>query len=498
VISVILCAAGKGVRLYCETQELPKPLLFYKTRPIIAHLIDTYQKLSDDIIVVISNDRFGNILRAWLSDYYENPIWLKFVVQPTPSGTNNAVALALKEVKNTHCIYGWADYNINSETFYKSFKEDEDTFYTADIECRFGPKNGRIVQETSNPGFIGLYYLTEIPILDPSKEDFIENFLDQEIKTQHISITSIGNLSEFIQNKPYHRAPTRYFNNIEITNDTVIKTALTKSAIELQQKEVNWYKNAPKSLKNYIPKYEYKKETNQLILEKIDGKNLSEVKLDANFWRVKLPALLISLHQNKVPVEPASCIDTYIIKPNKRFDAVKKTINAWFGDKIIINGEDYTDFQFPKTPIDLIPKNFAYLHGDIQFSNLMINKSGNLKLIDPRGYFGHTLLYGDPAYDIAKLLYAIDGYHRINEGKFAVHKMNNNTILIHQSDILDDDMKWFFSFAMETYKISKEKLDFLIFGIWLSLTSYIINDPAAIIASFCKAMIRSRSSILDG
>jgi hypothetical protein len=496
-LSTIIVGAGLGKRMLTETLEFPKPLILYNKLPIIAHLIDTYRKLSDDIVIVISNDRFGNILQAWLSDYYENPIWLKFVVQITASGTNNAVALALQEVKNTHCIYGWADYIINSETFYKSFKEDEDAFYTADIECRFGSKDGKIVQEVSNPGFVGLYYLTEIPTLDLYKEDFIENFLDQEIKTKHINITSIGNLSEFIKNKPYQKTSTRYFNNIEFTSDSVVKTALTPAAIQLQQKEINWYKNAPKSLKNYIPKYEYKQEANQLILERIEGKNLSEAKLTSNFWRVKLPALLISLHRSKTNIDAASCIDTYITKPNQRLNKVKNIIQAWFGDKIIINGKDYTDFKFPQTPVDLIPKNFTFIHGDLTFSNMMMDKDNNLKIIDPRGYFGNTLLYGDPAYDIAKLLYAVDGYHKINEGKFAVHKTKNDTILIHHTNPMDVDMKWFFDWSMEFYNINKEKLDFLLFGIWLSLTSYIINDPLAIIASFCKAMIRSGESILD-
>jgi thiamine kinase-like enzyme/UTP-glucose-1-phosphate uridylyltransferase len=494
VISVILACAGKGIRLYSESLELPKPLLFYKSKPIIAHLIDIYRQISNDIIVVISNDRFGTILKSWLQDYYETPPWLRFVVQPQPAGTNDAVGRALGIVIHKHILVSWGDIIPNSEDFLNSFSGQRSVFYTADIDCRFGIKNNTIVQEQSRPGFLGIYYLTEKPNINPSKEDFIENFIGQEITTKQIDVISIGNLSEFIQNKPYKKTPTRYFNKLEFTESVVIKTPLTSAAEDLQSKEINWYNNSSKVLKSYLPKYNI--ENNKLILERINGKNLSEVKLTSEFWRIKLPALLISLHQKKVSVDPASCIDTYILKPNQRFDKVKNTIKAWFGDKIIINGKDYTKWSFPNTPADLIPKNFTFIHGDLQFSNMRMDTNNNLKVIDPRGYFGHTLLYGDPAYDIAKLLYAIDGYHRVNEGKFAVHNTKNGTILIHQSDYISDDIKWFFSWAQETYKISKEKLDFLVFGIWLSLTSYIINDPLAIIASFCKAMIRSKEGVL--
>ena len=148
-------------------------------------------------------------------------------------------------------------------------------------------------------------------------------------------------------------------------------------------------------------------------------------------------------------------------------------------------------------PCDLVPDHFTFIHGDLQFSNTMMDNNGNLKVIDPRGYFGDTLLYGDPAYDIAKLLYAVDNYHKINEREFSIHKLDNgSTLLVHESSLISKDIEYFVKWALDNYEISKEKLNFILFSIWLSLTSYIINDPAAVIASYSKAMIRSKKFLI--
>ena len=58
------------------------------------------------------------------------------------------------------------------------------------------------------------------------------------------------------------------------------------------------------------------------------------------------------------------------------------------------------------------------------------------------------------------------------------------------------DIEYFVKWALDNYEISKEKLNFILFSIWLSLTSYIINDPAAVIASYSKAMIRSKKFLI--
>lgn len=54
------------------------------------------------------------------------------------------------------------------------------------------------------------------------------------------------------------------------------------------------------------------------------------------------------------------------------------------------------------------------IHGDLCFSNILYGQnpiSGDvvLKFIDPRGSFGDQIIYGDPYYDLAKLLHSCEG-----------------------------------------------------------------------------------------
>ena len=55
-------------------------------------------------------------------------------------------------------------------------------------------------------------------------------------------------------------------------------------------------------------------------------------------------------------------------------------------------------------------KPFSLIHGDMCFSNVLRSKrKGIIKFIDPRGSFGSKGIYGDPKYDIAKLLHSFEG-----------------------------------------------------------------------------------------
>jgi hypothetical protein len=69
-------------------------------------------------------------------------------------------------------------------------------------------------------------------------------------------------------------------------------------------------------------------------------------------------------------------------------------------------------------------------------------------------------------------------------------------VLVHYPYEINSDILYFFDWACDTYHISYDKLNFLLFGIWLSLTSYIHDNPLAIIASYCKALMRSKYPIL--
>jgi len=65
---------------------------------------------------------------------------------------------------------------------------------------------------------------------------------------------------------------------------------------------------------------------------------------------------------------------------------------------------------------------FSVIHGDMCFSNILYDEDRDIiKFIDPRGSFGEKGIYGDPLYDVAKLIHSFSGlYEYIIYDKFNV------------------------------------------------------------------------------
>ena len=112
----------------------------------------------------------------------------------------------------------------------------------------------------------------------------------------------------------------------------------------------------------------------------------------------------------------------------------------------------------------------------------MIDDDLNVTLLDPRGYFGFTELFGDPYYDWAKLYYSIYGdYDQFNNKHFSLSILDNEVKL----DIKTNGWR-----EVSDYYLSKlencnpEKIQLLHAIIWLSLTTYAWEDYDSICGAF--------------
>jgi hypothetical protein len=101
--------------------------------------------------------------------------------------------------------------------------------------------------------------------------------------------------------------------------------------------------------------------------------------------------------------------------------------------------------------------------------------------IDPRGYFGHTELYGDPNYDWAKLYYSVVGnYDQFNLKNFrlGIHAdAVDLTVTSNGWESLEEDL-----FALSGADPRTIKLLHAV--IWLSLTTYAWQDYDSICGAF--------------
>jgi thiamine kinase-like enzyme len=90
----------------------------------------------------------------------------------------------------------------------------------------------------------------------------------------------------------------------------------------------------------------------------------------------------------------------------------------------------------------------GFIHGDLQFDNVIINNEGKFKVIDWRHEFANIVEFGDIYYDLAKLAGGfIINYANIKEHNFNIEIDNDNVTLsipsIDQVNVYQQQLKEF-------------------------------------------------------
>jgi len=88
----VILAGGKGIRLYPITQQIPKPLLSVKRKPIINCLVDLFQQYGVEEISVLINKGFQEDFKWWKARYYARSK-IKIFGEEKPLGTFGGLSL---------------------------------------------------------------------------------------------------------------------------------------------------------------------------------------------------------------------------------------------------------------------------------------------------------------------------------------------------------------------------------------------------------------------
>lgn len=193
----------------------------------------------------------------------------------------------------------------------------------------------------------------------------------------------------------------RDFNSIEVkTFSTITKKSLEKDIID---GEIYYYQNIPKQIKQHFPKFiDYG--DNFYEMEKINGLTFSSMYTSKIMNESHLNLLLETIK------------DLHNIKSEKKCnykgnytDKIKKRYKEY----------DYSIFESSHQQYEELVKWFdsysieecKMIHGDLVFTNIILDDFNNIKLIDMRGKLGEEYsIYGDPLYDYAKIYQSLLGY----------------------------------------------------------------------------------------
>lgn len=260
---------------------------------------------------------------------------------------------------------------------------------------------------------------------------------------------------------------SRSFNSILVDENVGVLTKKSKRSAALHQ-EYSWYASLPQDLIGIAPRvisYQPCKTRDgeaELSLEYYGYSSLEEAwvykDLHKDIWLSILKhvfAVAKRFWRYRADLRPESYMAIYWDKTNRRMEQLR-TAAPWGEllsyNALSVDGAKLQGYQLLKPAIQprverLYNKSHTtVIHGDLHFANILYDINSRLiKLIDPRGSFGDSGIFGDCKYDMAKLRHSISGgYNFIVNDLFQVSQDRNKLSLeISRNPNQDHITAWF-------------------------------------------------------
>lgn len=495
MMKIIIQAGGKGTRLEGLTRNKPKCLVPVNNLPIIFYAFQKFKDAEFTIIADYKTDVLEKYLNAFGSEYNFK------IVKATQKGTISGIKEAIADYKaDEPFMIMWCDL-ILSEGFKIPEVKGNYIGISKDFECRWSYIDNKFIKAPSKEnGVAGLFIFENKQVLENiAEEGALVGWLEQQnIKFNRLDLygsKEIGTLLSYSDNND-STPSCRPFNSMEFNGDIIIKRGINAQGQKIALDEIAWYKHVKElGFKNIPEIYEYE----PLKMKRVQGKNIYEYDCLTKTQKRAILRKLIEALKELHNLEPAQSVniqdveDNYLTKTFERLSKVEKLVPFAEKEFIKINGRYYRNVFFNKEELadavkQVYPTAFRLIHGDCTFSNLMFD-TFDMKaiLIDPRGYFGKTKLYGDVDYDWTKLYYSLKGeYDQFNRKKFTLDIREKDVELAIKPNNWADMEEFFFDCLPN---VDKYKIKLLHAIIWLSLTTYAWEDYDSICGAFYKGIV---------
>lgn len=506
---IIVQAGGKGTRLGYLTKNKPKALAPVDNLPMLFHLFRMYPDSHFVIIADYKKDVMSRYLASFANVEYE-------VVDAEGTGTCSGVRQAVDRIPDgDKFMLIWSDlilpdgFKLPADYEDDSLESDRDYVgLSVTFPCRWKYENGIFDEERSEQyGVAGFFLFRDKKVLKavPDSGELVRWMKERDMDFDTVSLAGTREFGILEEYEKLGQIRTRPFNRISVSGDILTKEPIDEQGRDLAVQECAWYEKAKEESIKGIPQVY---DTDPLRMEYIKGRNIYECDLGQDDKKTVLKSIIETLKElhsaEGIPADAASMEEAYYNKTMQRLAKVENLVPYAKEEFITVNRRRcrnvfYHKDELKKALDSIKCDRFSFIHGDCTFSNLMIRDNGDPVLIDPRGYFGFTKLYGDERYDWAKLYYSIKGnYDRFNLKKFSLdiggHSIVNGDIV---SDIGDgevslliesngwEDMEEEF-FELTGANVNEIKLLHAV--IWLSLTTYAWQDYDSVCGAFYNGL----------
>lgn len=493
---IVVQAGGKGTRLGYLTKNKPKALVPIENLPMIFHL---FRKYPEKRFVIIA-DYQREVLRDYLAAFAD----VKYqIVDAAGSGTCGGIkqALDLLPEKRPFMLI-WSDLilpeNFELPQEYEAGSPKENYVGISEtFPCRWSYCGGKFREERScEHGVAGFFLFTDKSKLEdvPESGELVRWMQQQCMKYRELSLAGTKEFGLLEEYEKLGQEKCRPFNRITISGDVLTKEAVDEQGLRLAKRECAWYEKAKEKDIEVLPRIYG---MNPLRMEYIQGHNIYECDLQYEEKRVILKKLVSSLKKlhssEETGADSFSMKEAYYNKTMDRLSKIEDLVPFGRDREIVINGRRCRNVYYHKRELEkkleeLKCERFSFIHGDCTFSNMMLRENGDPVLIDPRGYFGYTEIFGDVRYDWAKMYYSIVGnYDRFNLKDFRLNLSDDPEAGVELeigSNHWEDMERDFF----ELTGADEYEIKLLHAVIWLSLTTYAWQDYDSICGAFYNGL----------
>ncbi|MCL2931182.1 MAG: phosphotransferase [Trichodesmium sp. MAG_R03] len=490
---VIAQAGGKGTRLKHYTWNKPKCLLSIASQPLLYHL---FSHFPDSNFLVIGDYSY-EVLDKYLQVF--PPKVSVQLIQAKTKGTISGIDQALSYIpENNPFLLVWCDLLFEDIPDCK-IEGKNWIGLSRSFPCRWSyDDTGNCLEEASSErGIAGFFVFHNKTVLKdiPSSGECVRWFAQKSIQFNELFLdhTYEFGTQEHIAEYQKQRPVNRFFNSVEIVGDQVIKKARIPEFETLIEREINWYRNAHSLGFNHLPTLI---SDQPMTISRITGVHPFELEVSHQQKREILSDIFQTLNKlhscDRKQANAKTLIEVYLQKTYNRVNSVAQLIPHFEKPTIQVNGclcRNPFHSQYENLISQLVAEiqvdHFMLIHGDPTFSNILVDNQDKVWLIDPRGYFGSSWLYGDPLYDWAKLYYSVVGdYDSFNRRRFQLK------IIDQQVDISIESNGWQDLESMFVEKFANQifVIRLLHSLIWLSLSGYVKDDYDSILASFYNGL----------
>lgn len=491
---IIVQAGGKGTRLKHLTKNKPKALVPVENLPMLFHL---FRKYPDKRFVIIA-DYKKEVLREYLAAFSE----VKYqIVDACGSGTCAGIRQAAELIPmNQPVMLIWSDlilpagFELPEEYTGDNIPEDNYIGISRTFPCRWSYKEGEFAEESScENGVAGFFLFTDKGKLQnvPDSGELVRWMQQEQMCYKEVSLAETREFGIVEEYEKLAAQKCRPFNRITVKGDTFIKEAIDAQGEKLAEWECAWYAKVKEADIPIIPKVY---DTHPLKMEYIKGRNIYEYNLDYKDKKRLLERLIFALKKlhalERIPADSFSMKEAYFNKTMDRLKKIEDLVPFAREQFITVNGRKCRNVYYHKQELEkkierLYSEKFFLIHGDCTFSNMMLRENGEPVLIDPRGYFGYTEIFGDVRYDWAKMYYSIVGnYDRFNLKDFVLDITDDEVCLEIASNHWEDMEQDFFAMT----GADKDEIKLIHAIIWLSLTTYAWQDYDSVCGAFYNGL----------